>query len=64
MIRRLKAWLKKSGNSYGKLAKLMGHKSRSTSYNWLKRNKIPKHAVAQLKEIFDVSASEKKTSKA
>jgi hypothetical protein len=64
MLKRLKSWLKKPENSYSKLASLLGYKSKSTIYNWLVRGYIPRKNYSKLKEVFDVSKSRKKKSKA
>ncbi len=63
MLKRLRAWLKKPGNSYQKLADLLGYKSKSTIYNWVVREQIPRKMYPQLKEVFNVSKSTKKASK-
>lgn len=52
MLKKLKAWLKKPGNSKSKLAYLLGYKSSSTITNWLSRKSIPEYMTPQLKEIF------------
>ncbi len=52
MIRRLKAWLKKSGNTYAKLAELLGFKSRSTVANWIARNEVPVKHRKRVKEVL------------
>lgn len=53
MIRQLKAWLKKPGNSEAKLAFLLNYKSTSTIRNWLSRKSIPDYIKPQLKQIIE-----------
>ncbi len=52
MLKKVEKWLKRPGNTYAKLAKLMGYKSRSAIYNWLKRGRIPKEIYPKLKEVL------------
>jgi hypothetical protein len=52
MLRELKRWLKRPGNSNAKLAYLMGYKSGSTIANWVSRKSIPNHVLPQLKRII------------
>lgn len=53
MIRRLKAWLKKSGNTHSKLSELLGFSSRSVASNWIRRGSIPSKYHKKLKEVFN-----------
>lgn len=52
MLKQLKNWLKKPGNSNAKLAYLLGYKSGSTITNWLARKSIPEYRYAELKRII------------
>lgn len=55
MLKRLRKWLREPENTYAKLAKKMGFKSRSSIYNWLYRGRIPKEHYKKLKEVFNES---------
>lgn len=52
MLKRLKKWLSRPGNSNAKLAYLLNRKSGSTISNWLTRKSIPEYIIPQLKEAL------------
>ncbi len=52
LIKRVKKWLRKPENTFTKLSLLLGYSSRSTVYNWIKREKIPQSAIPKLKEVL------------
>jgi hypothetical protein len=52
MIKQLKAWLKRPGNSQIKIACNLGYKSSHTIRSWLIKGKIPGYIEPRLKDIL------------
>lgn len=52
MIKELKSWLKKPGNSSAKIAYLLGYRTGTTVSNWIYRNSIPEYIKPQLKNLL------------
>ena len=53
MIKKLKKWLQKPGNSRAKLAFLLEIKSSSNIDYWIKEESVPKWHHEKLKAIFE-----------
>lgn len=52
-VSKLTAWLKQPGNTQAKLAYLLGYETSNVVTQWIKRERIPKHAEWRVLEIID-----------
>lgn len=52
LIKDLKRWLNKEGNSYAKAAILFGYKDGSAIRQWVTRESIPHYQVDRLKTLL------------
>jgi len=52
MLKELKAWLKRPGNTHAKLAYLLNYSSGATISNWISRKSIPVYVQPRLKKIL------------
>jgi ABC-type uncharacterized transport system ATPase subunit len=52
LVKSLKKWLKKAGNSYAKVAVLLGYEDSASIRQWIRRNSIPNYQKERVRQII------------
>ncbi len=52
LVKQLKRWLKKPGNSYARVAVLLGYEDSASIRQWIRRNSIPRYQKERVKQII------------